>query len=314
MSKQTSLLGFLKRKEPESATTSMAEENIPEPSTTMQEQNISGTREIENEDFIFSLERDPGLRAPMWHYPVEKRDEIRRAYLKLKLYQPLLRRFPYSGPEGHRRSFQASWYKKFPDWLEYSLSKDAVFCFLCYLFADKPNPHTNTFTMMGFSNWKRVNEGTNCPFVTHVRGPSSTHINALRSKIDLLNDRGHIRYAFVSQEEAQIRRNRLRLEATIDVVRLLTLQACPLRGHNESDNSANQGNFLEFRKAFGRYNDDVSKAIEHPSYNAKYIAPSIQKQILDIISSKVRNYIREEIGESKFCIIVDEARDEAKRE
>ncbi|KAK9740787.1 hypothetical protein RND81_03G060100 [Saponaria officinalis] len=299
MSKQTNLLGFLKRKEPKCATTSIAEDHIPEPSPPIHEHNTLRTHQIENEDLIFSLERDPGLQAPMWHHPMEKRNEIRRAYLKLKPYQPILRNFPYSGPEGHRRSFQSSWYKKFPDWLEYSLSKDAAFCFLCYLFADKPNPHTNTFTIIGFNNWKRVNEGKNCPFVTHI---------------DLLNDRDHIRYAFVSQEEAQIRKNRLRLETTIDVVRLLTLQACPLRGYDESANLDNQGNFLEFRKAFARYNDEVSRAIEHTSYNAQYIAPSIQKEILHIISTKVRNYIREEIGESKFCIMVDEARDEAKRE
>ncbi|KAK9741223.1 hypothetical protein RND81_03G090100 [Saponaria officinalis] len=314
MSKQTNLLGFLKRKELECATTSIAEDHIPEPSPPIHEHNTLGTHQIENEDLIFSLERDPGLRAPMWHHPIEKRNEIRRAYLKLKPYQPILRNFPYSGPEGHRRSFQSSWYKKFPDWLEYSLSKDAAFCFLCYLFADKPNPHTNTFTMIRFNNWKRVNEGKNCPFVTHVGGLSSIHNNSLRSKINLLNDRGHIRHAFVSQEEAQIRKNRLRLETTIDVVRLLTLQACPLRGHDESANSDNKGNFLEFRKAFSRYNDEVSRAIEHTSYNAQYIAPSIQKEILHIISTKVRNYIREEIGESKFCIMVDEARDETKRE
>ncbi|KAK9681873.1 hypothetical protein RND81_10G033800 [Saponaria officinalis] len=232
----------------------------------------------------------------MWHYPIEKRNEICRAYLNLKPYQLILRNFPYSGFEGHCRSFQSLWYKNFPDWLKYSLFKDAAFCFLCYLFSNKPNPHTNTFTMIGFNNWKRF-------FLRYIN-------NSLRSKINLLNDRGHIRYAFVSQEEAQIRKNRLRLETTIDVARLLTLQACPLRGHDESANSDNQGNFLEFRKAFARYNDEVSRAIEHTSYNAQYIAPSILKEILHIISTKARNYIREEIGESKFCIMVDEAKRE----
>ncbi|XP_074265702.1 uncharacterized protein LOC141588147 [Silene latifolia] len=226
MSKQTNLLGFLKRKEPECATTSITEDNIPESSSPIHKHNNLGTHQIENEDLIFSLERDPGLRVPMWHYPIEKRHEIRRAYLKLKPYQPILRDFPYS---------------------------------------DKPNPHTNTFTMIGFNNWKRVNEGKNCPFITHVGGLSSTHNNSLR-------------------------------------------------GYDESATSNNQGNFLEFQKAFARYNDEVSRAIEHTSYGAQYIASSIQKEILHIISNKVRNYIREEIGESKFCIMVDEARDESKRE
>ncbi|XP_074265303.1 uncharacterized protein LOC141587733 [Silene latifolia] len=136
--------------------------------------------------------------------------------------------------------------------------------------------------MVGFSNWKKVNDGNNCPFITHVGGsPCSAHNNSVRAKLDLLNDRGHIRHALIAQGEEQIKRNRLRLRTSIDVV---------------------------------RYNDEVSKAIENPDYNAKYVASSIQKEILQIISAKVRNHIREEIGESKFCIIVDEARDEARRE
>ena len=35
---------------------------------------------------------------------------------------------------------------------------------------------------------------------------------------------------------------------------------------------------------------------------------------MQILASKVRNSIRKEIGDSKFCIIVDEAQDESKRE
>ncbi|PRQ51924.1 putative HAT dimerization domain, ribonuclease H-like domain-containing protein [Rosa chinensis] len=41
---------------------------------------------------------------------------------------------------------------------------------------------------------------------------------------------------------------------------------------------------------------------------------AIQKEILQVIASKVRKKIREDVGDSKFCIIVDEARDESKRE
>lgn len=46
----------------------------------------------------------------------------------------------------------------------------------------------------------------------------------------------------------------------------------------------------------------------------KYTSHQIQKEILQILSSRVRKHIREEIGDSKFCIVVDEARDESKKE
>ena len=38
-----------------------------------------------------------------------------------------------------------------------------------------------------------------------------------------------------------------------------------------------------------------------------------KKEILQFFANKIRNVIREEISELKFCIIVDEARDESKK-
>ena len=63
------------------------------------------------------------------------------------------------------------------------------------------------------------------------------------------------------------------------------------------------------------FNENVVRVVlENVLRNAKYMSPTIQKEILHILASKVRNAIREEIGDTKFCILVDEARDESKRE
>lgn len=43
-------------------------------------------------------------------------------------------------------------------------------------------------------------------------------------------------------------------------------------------------------------------------------SPRVQKEILHVLSTKVKNIIRDEISDLKFCLIVDEARDEYKRE
>ena len=48
--------------------------------------------------------------------------------------------------------------------------------------------------------------------------------------------------------------------------------------------------------------------------NAQYTSPNVQKDILCIFGSKVHAVIREEINDSKFCIIIDETRDESKQE
>ncbi|KAK1349473.1 Zinc finger, TTF-type [Heracleum sosnowskyi] len=107
---------------------------------------------------LASLERDPGLRRSIWKYPPNVRDDIRREYIRLGPCQPQLRRDQYPATEfgTQRRRFQASWFNTFK-WLEYSVSKDAAFCFPCYLFeSDASSQHA--FTIDGFKSWKRVND------------------------------------------------------------------------------------------------------------------------------------------------------------
>ncbi|XP_015931462.1 uncharacterized protein LOC107457795 [Arachis duranensis] len=68
-------------------------------------------------------------------------------------------------------------------------------------------------------------------------------------------------------------------------------------------------------KFLGSYNERVKKnVLENAPKNAKYTSNDVQKEILHILAIKVRNSIREEIGDAKYCIIVDEARDESKKE
>ena len=63
------------------------------------------------------------------------------------------------------------------------------------------------------------------------------------------------------------------------------------------------------------FNDKVASVVlENTPGNAKYTSPTIQNEILHILASNVQNAIREKIGDAKFCILVDEARDESKRE
>jgi hypothetical protein len=68
-------------------------------------------------------------------------------------------------------------------------------------------------------------------------------------------------------------------------------------------------------KILASYNDKVeSVVLENAPKSVKYTLYTIQKEILQVIASKVRDKIREEIGESKFCIIVDETHNESKKE
>ncbi|XP_073064434.1 uncharacterized protein [Primulina eburnea] len=254
-----------------------------------------------------SLERDPGLRISMWRHPVNHRDEIRRSYIKMGPYQPKLSEYPRSESGKQHRRFQYAWFKKFP-WLEYSPWKDAVFCFPCYLF-ELSEAQQSTFTIEGFRSWKRVNDGAKCAFLSHMGSSNSTHNKSSKSVIDLMNVTGHIDKVMNRETSEQIQKNRLRLAATIESVRWLSLQACGLRGHDESSYSQNRGNFIEMLKLLGKWNASIGDVIlDKAPGNARYISPEVPKEILHIIGNRVRNKIRDEIGDSKFCILVDEAK------
>ena len=68
-------------------------------------------------------------------------------------------------------------------------------------------------------------------------------------------------------------------------------------------------------KLLASYNKEVDAVVlNNAPRNAKYISPPIQKEILKLFSREVQRHIREEMGTGKFCIMVDEARDESKKE
>ncbi|KAK1391494.1 zinc finger MYM-type protein 1-like [Heracleum sosnowskyi] len=127
----------------------------------------------------------------------------------------------------------------------------------------------------------------------------------------LKNVTRHIDKVINCQSLEEVKKNRLRLRSTIEGVRYLSLQACALRGHDESSTSRNRGNLIEIVKTFGRLSPDISNVVLE---NAPKTSPKVQKDILHIFASKVRNKIRNEIGDSKFCILVDEALDASQKE
>ncbi|KAL9663392.1 hypothetical protein QQ045_018778 [Rhodiola kirilowii] len=151
--------------------------------------------------------------------------------------------------------------------------------------------------------------------MAHVRKDhNSPHHKALSSWSDHMNQSAHISNTFANLRAQAILDNRLQLKTSIEVARWLSYQSCAFRGNDESNSSSNRGNFIELLKYSASLNSDVAKVLDNAPRNASYTSPKIQKQILQVLVIKVKKFIREEIGCAKFCIIVDEALDESKKE
>ena len=103
----------------------------------------------------------------------------------------------------------------------------------------------------------------------------------------------------------ELENNQLWLKTSIEYAQWLAFQAYAFRGHDESLNSKNRGNFIELIKFTSTFNNKVASVVlENAPRNAKYTSPTIQKEILHILASNVRNAICEEIGDQNFAFLL----------
>ncbi|KAL0556436.1 hypothetical protein IC582_004950 [Cucumis melo] len=171
-------------------------------------------------------------------------------FVKLKgPCQPRNYTFPFKKFGAKSRQFNPAWFKEYPNWLEYSISKDAAFCLCCYLFKPEVSEESGreSFVSEEFSNWKKKER-----LETHVGGPNSAHNQACGKC------------------------------ASIDCTRFLLRQGLAFRAHDESDDSKNQGNFLELLRWLCNHNKDIEVAtLKNALNNLKLIAPDIQKDIVN---------------------------------
>jgi hypothetical protein len=130
---------------------------------------------------------DPGFCIPLERFHPNIRGGVKRAYLLKGPTRPCGQNFPRNHDN---RSFSETWFKK-NDWLEYSVAKDAAYCFYCFLFKQEPLDEKfghDVFTKVGFRTWKNAYHA----FPLHVGGPTTCHNRARTTCDDFKNERASI--------------------------------------------------------------------------------------------------------------------------
>ncbi|PVH34933.1 hypothetical protein PAHAL_7G068900 [Panicum hallii] len=100
---------------------------------------------------------------------------------------------------------------------------------------------------------------------------------------------------------------------------LVHIGSDPCSEHNNSAKECqallNNLNHIDNIMEVAKFNPEIAAVVlENAPQCAKYTSPDIQKEILSIFALKIRKHIREEIGDQKFSILVDETCDISKRE
>ncbi|KAM4110991.1 hypothetical protein ACJW30_05G033800 [Castanea mollissima] len=117
-------------------------------------------------------------------YHPNNHDEIRRHYLGKGPCRPP-HDYPVSYFSGKPRRFRVKWYVT-RNWLEYSIAKDAAFCFYCYLFGKDVGRQGGGDTFLD----------------SHVGGVNSAYNQAVKKSEDLQKEKQHIQ-TFRGHDESQ---------------------------------------------------------------------------------------------------------------
>ncbi|KAH9791737.1 TTF-type domain-containing protein [Citrus sinensis] len=177
---------------------------------------------------------------------------------------------------------------------EYSIAKDAAFCLCCYLFKPEIGEQAGgeSFTKHGFTNWKKPER-----LRVHVGCSNSVHNDAWRSCQDLMKQEQHIQTMYSRHSNQTRSEYRARLQASIDCVRFLLRQGLAFRGHDESEESSNRGNFLELLKFLADHNEDIKAVtLENAPSFLKVTCPDTQKDIVSACAIETTNAIIREMG------------------
>lgn len=197
--------------------------------------------------------------------------------------QPILEKtgYTYRIYSDRRRNFQSEWFKKFK-WLEYSTISHSAFCNACRFFSNS----TGIFISSGFDNWKSALSSGN-GFQRHEF--SALHKKAIIKKNSYEETKltGTVMSRVDASHALLVEQHKKYLEVLTSL--LITIATCglALRGHDESVDSINKGNFLELvdfcDENFKEF-ADLQKCLRK---NAHYKSPKIQNRILELLRNQV---------------------------
>ena len=92
----------------------------------------------------------------------------------------------------------------------------------------------------------------------------------------------------------------------MDCVRFFLRQGIAFRGHDESENSSNQGNFLELLRFYATHNEEINAVVrQNAPENLKLTSPDIQKDIVNAFAIETVNRIINDNGDAFFSILGD---------
>lgn len=117
---------------------------------------------------------------------------------------------------------------------------------------------------------------------------------------------GSVESQLSSAHQLEVIENKKYVEKLFSIMIFLTSQGLGIRGHDQSDNSVNKGNFLELCQLFSKFDISFSAKLQN---TFSLTSNRLQNEIIETISIVFQKIISNEIKSAGFyCLIADDAR------
>ena len=260
-------------------------------------------------DFV-PISKDPGNRREILT------DEDREFMINLGPFQPKLGSYPRNNeiPQSKQCRFSSEWFHEFPH-LEYSVVKDAAFCFVCQLFPTGVGHEksSDAWTVEGVCQWHKMKgRGKSKQGKLSSHFASSSHkasLDALAAfqrklqHIDNIMDKEQMKLCIEAEAEKQ--RNREAIKILIDIARVLARQGLSLRGHG-SESDAN-GNFHQLVLLVARHSPSLRRWLDEAEkrpQRATYLNWHSQNEFLELLSDYVNEKVKSEVETAQFISVM----------
>lgn len=188
------------------------------------------------------------------------------------------------------------------NWLCYSVIRNYAYCQACWLFSQKQETSWTT----GYTDWRHLSIAITRHELSDDHLQCCVVLQSWFDKKTLIDD---------LQQEIKVKASFWRkvLHRIINITLTLAMSNLSFRGHRESDSTGGVGNFLSIVHLLAKYDDTLQQLIAKPKRTVTYLSPTIQNEIIALLSNTLLEQILHNIKATPFySILIDSTQDISK--
>ena len=178
----------------------------------------------------------------------------------------------------------------------------SLYCFCCCLFLKTKKHKSSLAKKTGFPKFWKLNS----KIPEHENSPDNQRVFKELKMLKMTLNKGKTLDS-KSQEQTMKQRQIWRQVLTwlLNIMKFLTKQNLPFRGHQDDVHSSNKSNFVELLKLMSQYDPVLGKHyLKEVNDNQWYLSPKIQNKFIHILGNHMKENILDQNQKANYFVII----------